>query len=229
MTSPWLIYFITGNLYLLTPFAHMTGLLTHADSFTGKCSWFTTSQTIPPAMPTRRSSSKALLNTQTHKTAMPHRAHLTQKEAQARMQSVPAGNIWHSSPAAGHKTIHTYPPAILLSPRWWHRCEAVRLTSGGYGSQPGLEAPCSTETNILWKDPTGVGSMVPTGSCQLQEWLHSGKPRNRAFKLVFIVAPVQIEFTNQGHFYFLLSGVQGNSARKFTKSQMLRPKGKGFC
>ena len=68
-----LVLIITGNVYLLTPFVHMTGLLTHADSFTGKCSCSLQVKT-PPAEPTRSSSSKPLLDMPTHKTATSHGA-----------------------------------------------------------------------------------------------------------------------------------------------------------
>lgn len=110
----------------------MTGLWTHADKLTEKCScsnyWKSKHHLLHPP-----GSSKVLPHMETHKTALPLWAPLDSEKSEARMQSMPTGHIWHCSSA------RPWSRKLLSSaPKWWLRCEEMRLTLGGCGSHSGF-------------------------------------------------------------------------------------------
>lgn len=129
--------------------------------------------------------------------------------------------------APNHRAIHTIPTSYSLGPQvmtWvWRNETHIRRVW-----KPPWDGKSHTSQQLIFLEELHGHSFYGAHTVMSVTRITALRETQR-YSLYIASAPVQIESNNQGHFYFLLLGLQGNRAREFTKSQVFRLKGKGFC
>lgn len=161
-----------------------------------------------PATPTRKSS-KALLNMDTHKTSMSHRAPLDHKGSIGQDAKYVSRGILRSSSARPccRPQSHPYQGQGLLSlaPTWWVGSEKEMTYIKMVWGSPWVENPVLHSGSHLLKKLQEHSFCGPYRAMPGMSYCTKGNPKVRLPTCIYS-CPVQLEFTNHHYFYFLLSG-----------------------